>query len=125
MLKSSLCIGTVAFLVLFSACKKENKEDINKGFIQCDTTNVRYSTTIVGIMNTSCATQGCHATGSNAANLSLDKYAIVKIIADNGKLLKVINHQSGVVPMPSGAPKLDECSIAKIKKWVDDGAQNN
>lgn len=125
MYKSSLCISTVAFLVLFSACKKENVEDINKGFNLCDTTNVRYATTIVSIMNTSCATQGCHATGSNAANLSLDKYVDVKRVADNGKLLKVINHQSGVVPMPSGAPKLDECSLAKIKKWVDDGALNN
>jgi hypothetical protein len=36
-----------------------------------------------------------------------------------------ITHSAGFTPMPKDAAQLSACTIAKIKKWIDDGAPNN
>jgi hypothetical protein len=36
-----------------------------------------------------------------------------------------IRQQSGYKAMPQGASKLDDCSINKIGRWINLGAQNN
>lgn len=86
--------------------------------------NVTYSGDIKPILTANCTK--CH-TGPNAPNgagIRLDEHAYVKTQVPQ-PLLDAVNHAGNVTPMPKNAGKLDACSIAKIKKWIEAGAPNN
>jgi hypothetical protein len=95
--------------------------DANAG--GCDTTNISFSQTLQPIINTYC--KGCHSGASPSGNLSLETYNGVKTVAQNGKLYGVITWSAGYPKMPQGGNKLDACTIAKFKSWIDAGAMNN
>jgi hypothetical protein len=69
--------------------------------------------------------KGCHSGANPWAGLRLRNYNEVHIVATNGLLLGVINHESGFPQMPKTLGKLDSCIIATITQWVNDGAPNN
>lgn len=109
------------------SCYKDNAEEMyppQGGGSPCETGNVTFSNTVSAIIATDCATAGCHA-GIYPTGIDLSTYAGVASIANSGKLMASITHSGGASAMPKGLPKLDDCTIAKIKKWVDDGAPNN
>jgi cytochrome c5 len=114
---------------LVSSCSSDNTQDQDPQpkpdpqDQQCVTTAVTYTNTIVSLMNANC--NSCHSTALATDGVVLDTYAGVKAQASTGKLMGVITHAPGLPPMPSGGAKLSDCNIAKIKKWVDDGAPNN
>ena len=85
----------------------------------CDTSKITYSITIKNIMKNSC--NGCHCS-STPILLSYDS---VHYYVNNGKFLGSIMHTGSCLPMPDKLPKLPECQIKQIKKWVDAGAPNN
>jgi len=112
-------------IVLFASCYKDNAEDMYPtGGSGCDTSNVTYSGTIAPIMASNCATAGCHL-GAGATGYDLSTYSGVKTVATNGNLMASITHTGSASPMPKDAPKLDDCTIAKIGAWVNAGAPNN
>ena len=118
-----LSIATISVV----GCYKDNAEEMYPpagGGSTCDTSNVTYSNTVNAIITTKCATAGCHA-DIYTTGIDLSTYAGVASIAASGKLMASITHSGSASAMPKGLPKLDDCSIAKIKKWVDDGAPNN
>ncbi|WP_205502171.1 cytochrome c [Rufibacter psychrotolerans] len=126
-LRSGL-LGLTLLLTGLSACKDDKEEEItpnnpNQQPQQCDTNSVTYSGTVSGIISSNCL--ACHNATQANGGMILDTYARVKQVADNGKLMGVITHASGFPAMPQGGPKLSDCNIAKIKKWVDAGAPNN
>lgn len=89
----------------------------------CDTTIVTYSGSVNAILTANCT--GCHS-GNNAPNgVVLDTYNNVKAQVGGGLLLGVITHSPGFDPMPKNGNKLSSCNIAKIAKWIHDGAPNN
>lgn len=88
----------------------------------CDTTDVRFATTIQPILQTSCT--GCHSGAGASGGINLTTYADVKPQIDNGKLWAAINH-TGPKPMPQGGSKMPDCSLAKIGTWIRNGAPNN
>jgi hypothetical protein len=90
----------------------------------CDITNVKYSTFVSQVISTNCL--GCHSEANKASGNSivLDNYSDLKVMAASNRLVPAINH-TGPHPMPQGSAKLDECTIAKITAWVNDGIQNN
>ncbi|GAB2541614.1 hypothetical protein [Rufibacter soli] len=129
-MRLSLRLSLVFLLFSFSyACSSDKEEDVtptptpNPQPLQCDTNNITYSGTVAGIIATNC--NSCHSTAIATNGVVLDTYARLKQYADNGKLLGVINHAPGFPQMPQGSAKLSDCTIAKIKKWVDAGAPNN
>lgn len=90
----------------------------------CDTTNVTFSGVIwPEIIETYCF--GCHKNPNPLGGLKLENYSDVATIAANGKLLGVVTHSAGFPPMPKNAPKLDDCKITQITKWIDDGYPDN
>lgn len=113
--------------LIFISCYKDNKEDMYGLGIgnDCDTTDVTFSATISPVLQSKCATSGCHDAGTQSSGVNLSAYSGAKSIAVNGSLMQVINHASGYPAMPQGGAKLDDCTIAKIQKWVNDGAPNN
>lgn len=91
---------------------------------QCDTSNVTYSNTIRPILENNCYT--CHNAedaSSIGGNIVLDNYQAVEEKAT--RMLRAVQHAEGYTNMPKGQPKLDECTIAKIRIWVEEGALNN
>ncbi|RYE00371.1 MAG: hypothetical protein EOP54_00265 [Sphingobacteriales bacterium] len=123
-----IVLGVLSISTLSVAgCYKDNAEEMYPpagGGSTCETSNVTFSNTVNTIIATKCATAGCHA-GVYPTGIDLSDYAGVATIANSGKLMASITHSGSASAMPKGLPKLDDCSIAKIKKWVDDGAPNN
>lgn len=97
------------------------KEDIAN--TACNTTDVKYSNTVAKVMTDYCT--GCHSGAFPSANIGLDNYDSVKKYVTNGSLMGSIKHSSPYSAMPKGSAKLDDCTIAKLQKWVDNGALNN
>ncbi len=89
----------------------------------CDSVNVTYSQTIKPILDSYCL--GCHSGNSPAAGISISDYSTTRVIAANGKLMGTIEHKAGYSAMPKNASKLSVCNIKQLKKWINDGIQNN
>ena len=93
----------------------------------CDSSNFTYSGAVRPILDNAC--MGCHNSGSGT---NLAGYANVKALVDNGKLYNSIFTswlQNPPPPpnvrMPNNSMMLPNCSIRKIKKWIDAGALDN
>ena len=82
------------------------------------TTGITYENEIKNILDTNCATSGCHITGG-AAPMSLQTYAVAKSRAADIKTA-VLNNV-----MPKGGPPLSAELKDKIACWVDDNAPEN
>ena len=109
--------------VSFTSCYYD-KEDLLYPAGNCDTTGVTYSGTVAtALQGNSC--MSCHSGGAPSGNISLEGYNNVRTVALNGKLLGTISHTGGFAPMPQGGPKMNECTINKIRAWINAGAPNN
>lgn len=102
-------------------CKKDNKESMYPPPGTCDTSAVTWSGDIQAIVKNSCALAGCHNSQSASGGYVLDSYNGVKQIVDNHLFLSVV--ESG--EMPKNGNKLDDCTIAKIRVWINNGAPEN
>ncbi len=108
------------------SCQYNNEEDLYGKNENCDISNVSYSKTIIPILTASCYT--CHST-SNASSfgsgINLENFNELMIRVNNGKLVGAISHLPGYPAMPRVGAKLDDCSIEKIKAWINNGALND
>ena len=92
----------------------------------CDTTlPSTYTATVAPIVANSCAVAGCHVGASAASGYDLSGHAGLNAIATSGRLMKTITHASDASAMPKNLPKLSDCDINKIDRWVRAGALNN
>lgn len=128
MKKIFLFITVIILVVFIIAVQSGCRNDVQLPNIPCDTAHT-FKVAILPILNKNCSVGGCHV-GNNAPNgVLLDTYPQVKaqlvLINNIPKLLGVIRHDAGFDPMPQGRPQLDNCSITKIKMWIDAGAQDN
>ena len=123
MLKRTLFFCLLAFGLILQSCYYDNEVYLyGAGGSACDTTTVTYSGTIVPILNNNgCIT--CHPLNSGHATVITD-YASVKALAISGLLVNSVNG-NGVPLMPQNGQKMPACTLAKISKWVRDGALNN
>jgi len=112
------CIGLgIITSIITAGCAYNKKEVIQVPCTVPDT--VTYTARIEPIVRNNC--YGCHSAGSNIAGFTFDSYAALKLYAQSGQLYGAISHASGYRPMPDGGTKLDDCTIAIIKKWIDTG----
>jgi len=104
------------------SCTNDNEEDL---FPECDSINVTYSETIYKILeNSGC--YNCHnQQGVAFHDVKVDHYEGLKAVVDDGRFYNVTHHTPGSPQMPQGGEKIDDCNLAKIRKWIDDGAPNN
>ena len=90
----------------------------------CDTSFVAtFSAGVAPVIQNNCT--GCHNNADRSGNISLEGYDNIKQVATSGKLLGVISHAPGFIPMPLGGNKLDNCTILSIQRWIEDGLPNN
>ncbi len=88
----------------------------------CDSLNVTYSVSVKDIMNNYCI--GCHNASTASGGATLDSYSSILPWVQSGQLMGDVKQLSGFISMPPGS-KLSDCDIAKLQKWVNDGAPNN
>jgi hypothetical protein len=113
-------LSIITLLLSLAACKYKKETDLVN---VCNASNAKYSTDVAPIMASYC--NGCHSGASPSSGILTDNYNNLKSIALGGSLYGSMNHATGYSPMPKGASKLDDCSLAKIKNWVDAGAPQN
>ena len=124
-------IKTIFFLIVitlgFNACYYDVEQELYPQSGTCDTSANKLAAHIKPILQKSC--YACHSqstAGSAGAGINLETYANLKAQADNGKLLKSIQHDPSASPMPKGSSsKMDACEILKIQAWIQKGALNN
>lgn len=106
-----------------SGCYYDSEEYLY-GMISCDTlSEVSYSLNIAPLMDEYCNV--CHATGSALGGVILDNYESVMSEAISGNLYGAISHGEGFTAMPKNSTKLDDCTISKVKQWIDNGTLDN
>lgn len=89
----------------------------------CDTLNVTYSATIVPVLNTYCI--NCHSGNNPSGGINLGSYQGVSVVASDGRLGGAVQHQPGYVPMPLGGAMLNDCALAQVMIWINDGFPEN
>ncbi len=121
-IRRSLFIVGLFFLMTISSCYYDNYDDLAVGVDKCDTLSMTYTVNVSPIMTQYCT--GCHSGNAPAGNIPLSNYVQVKTAADNGSLEGTIQHKSGYSPMPKNQPSLNNCEINKISAWINQGTQN-
>ena len=127
-IKSLAGIGMfVLLLLMLNNCYYDNEETLYPSTgNNCDLTSVTYSGTVKPILQAYCLS--CHSTAAAAGSgngIRLENYTDLKTYVTNGKFYGAVNQSAGYSPMPKGGGKLDNCTLQKLKKWIDDGALNN
>jgi hypothetical protein len=89
----------------------------------CNTDNVSYAGFVAPLLTTYCT--GCHSGAAASGGVTLNTYDGARTVAMNGRLHGAISWASGFARMPQGGAQLPQCSIDKIKSWIDAGAPNN
>lgn len=124
--KQVLSISTIAFCIfLLQSCYYDKADLVYPSTsATCDTTTVTYSATIAPLMSASC--NSCHGgTAAAGGGIVLDTYTGVKAYATNGRLLNSILQNGAASAMPKGGSKLPDCSINKVRAWINRGMLNN
>lgn len=109
-------------VIAYSSCYYDKGELLYPETV-CDTTTVKFSTTIIPILTANCTS--CHGGPTPSAGIRLDAYQGVQMQAANGRLWGSVSHSTNYSPMPKNANKLNACNLAKIRKWLDAGFPNN
>ena len=90
----------------------------------CDTTTISYATDIKPILDQNCNSSSCHGAGGGTSGFDFTDTASLQQQALNGSIVSDINFTptSRHHNMPSGLSQLAVCSINKITRWVNLGA---
>ncbi|MBL7733007.1 MAG: hypothetical protein JNM88_17690 [Chitinophagaceae bacterium] len=121
-----LSIVLLAVTVIFYSCYYDKEQLLyGGGSAPCtDTTGVvSYSQKVAPLLQQYC--YSCHTGSFPSGNAVMGTYAADKAMAQSGKLHGTISYAPGYSPMPKGMPKMSNCQIAVIKKWIDAGMLNN
>ncbi len=94
-------------------------KNTNCSITTCDTTKSFGFNDIKVILDSHCT--GCHNRNNTSGGWNLDNYDDVKAAVNSGFLIGVIDWLPGYSKMPLFAPKIPNCEILTIKKWINDG----
>jgi mono/diheme cytochrome c family protein len=121
MRKIAVVIICIVWMNVFNACLYNKGNDVH---FNCDTAStVSYSQKVLPIFQNNC--YSCHTSISTGGGWLMGNYNNDKMVAQSGRLVGAIMHQSGFSAMPKSAPKLTDCQIGTIKKWINEGCLNN
>jgi hypothetical protein len=113
----------VVVITMLNSCSYDKWDLPQPDLGDCDTaTAVTYTNYVSAVMATNCNIPGCH---DNAAPAGFDytTYASIKAKVDNGTFrTRVIILRDMPDPTTTGPKTLDACTLAKLSKWVNNGA---
>ena len=115
-------VFTFVIIIILKSCVYNIEEELYPD-VDCNTSNVKYSTSVVPILTDNCYV--CHAEAANVGGVNFESHEKLKIYVDNGSLLGAITHSPNYSAMPQGSGQLDNCLIETIKEWIESGALNN
>ncbi len=88
----------------------------------CNANNFKFAANILPFITTNCS--GCHGENNPSGGISLTNYTQIQTVANSGKLIGSLKHESSFVAMPPSG-KLDDCTINMIDNWIKNGAPND
>lgn len=108
-------IGILAFsfIIGFSSCESNDADTIS-----CDGVTVSFADDVLPVVQSRCATSGCHATGSTNGPGALLTYS--QIFAARTAIKSAV--ASGSMPKGSSLSSNDKTSIIC---WIESGAADN
>ena len=110
-LQLSLILG---LSLLLWECKKDRPQASTPQCPGVDTMTITYQGYVADVMRQHCTS--CHGGSNPSRGIPLETYDQVKNSALSGKWYASM--ANGSMP-PSG--KLDDCTLAKLKRWMDTG----
>lgn len=123
-----ICFILIPLMISLFSCTHDSEvtpypNPPNPDPVVCDSAIVTYNGTIIPILDANCFS--CHSGQTPEGGLDLSNYDQLAFVAQNGSLLGSIRHEPGYSAMPKGLPKLSDCDIALIAKWVNDTTFTN
>jgi len=118
MKKKLVYVSALFALLASTGCYYDNKEELY-GTLAPDTSAVSFATDIQPMIQSNCATAGCHA--ANGQSPALTNYAQIFAQKDRIKARAVDGTPS---PMPSSG-LMSVANRNKITAWINKGAPNN
>ena len=129
-------ILVVSFLMV--TCKHELPDNGNTGGIvtpptqtgNCSTDSIYFVNDIQPLINSNCATSGCHDATTRAEGVELTSYSKIRnyVVPFNAAASKIykesIKTNNDRMPPPP-MPALTAGQLAKLVKWINQGALNN
>lgn len=131
----------ISGLIIYTSCKHELPESTSGGggtsnpppvvTIKCSADTVYFQNAVLPVIVSNCAMSGCHNTTSHRSGIILETYAGVRNLvkagnASGSELISIITtSNNGDVMPPPPLPRLTTTQINDIKKWINQGAQNN
>jgi hypothetical protein len=125
---------TIMFAVILCSCK-DQIDDPNSNPVVFPASNVSFSQHVQPLFQSRCAFAGCHGGSNPAGGLDLTSPAYNSLMnhqprlvvsgASNNSLL--IEKLDGRIPhqMPYNSQSINANQLTGMKKWIDEGAQNN
>ncbi|MCF8243735.1 MAG: hypothetical protein K9J37_02540 [Saprospiraceae bacterium] len=120
----AFALFSLALIFAVASCKKDSNNPDYAANADCTaivTADNTYTNSIKAILNTGCASAGCHDAISVSSGVDLSNYANSKNVFQNNNALCAIHHGSGCKPMPNGSPKLSDATINKLDCWAKNG----
>ncbi|TVQ42112.1 MAG: hypothetical protein EA362_13760 [Saprospirales bacterium] len=116
-----------SILIFFvSSCEYQTLDDIfEREADNCHDGNISFMDDILPILQMSCNENICHGGNFPQARVFLTSYEGVAAVAEDGRLVGSLLHESGLVPMPLNEDMLDDCTLDKIITWVESGFPDN
>ena len=128
MYKSILAFSlfTLALAATITSCGKDDEDNTVDYASQANCASfpaaaTTYSPTIKAVLDTYCASAGCHDAITASEGVDLSDYAKAKNAFEKKEVLCTIHHGSGCTPMPQGGDQLDATTINLIDCWVKNG----
>jgi hypothetical protein len=121
-----LGVSAIALIVaVVASCTKDKTPIIviDPNPVLCADT-VHFSSQIEPMMIANCSTSGCHD-ASAQGGYNLLGYSNISDPTNASRIINVINYAPGSVPMPQGAPQLNDSLIQQFECWVAQGRLNN
>lgn len=127
----SLVMGAVLFACTHEATSPNSANNPPTFSASCSADTAYFVNEVLPIITSNCAMSGCHDAATRAEGVQLTSYStIIKYVkagnATGSKLYKVIiePNPGDRMPPPPRSP-LTAAQIAKIQKWINQGAKNN
>ncbi|NJM94335.1 MAG: hypothetical protein HC842_06440 [Cytophagales bacterium] len=119
-------IYTIISVMWLSACAYQTTEDLCQEQLgrpcACDLDSVRYSRSIKPLLQSNCALSGCHSGPDAEQGWDFATYPAAQEASTQG-MLQALRHEPGFSPMPRNAAQLSACDIAKVERWIQNGAK--
>jgi hypothetical protein len=115
-MNKKIFFALIVIAVFFMACEKATTI-----VYDCTGLTPTYTTDVKPLMDTYCATSGCHNATTQADNKDYSSYNTVSSLASSNSFMGSMEHNSSYKAMPEGGAKLSTANLQKIYCWIQNG----